>query len=293
MALLSPEIQDSKYTHERTQSTSINLLSTDEDLAWQSDYILSIVPPRDAAATAKRIISAIKDKPKERENPLYFLDLNALSPRSAASIASLFDSSPIRFIDGGIIGGAPTQSNPSDPTSAWSYRPSIPASGPHALQDAPVSGGKLATVLNMRHIAPTIGSASGLKMCFASMNKGFCAIAIQAFTTANTLGVLPELQSHLKEYSPKTGELADRALVGMPPKAYRWVHEMVEIANTFSDEGGFDKNIFLGASAVYKTVAEDTLLGEEKTGNRKRGRTVEDVAELMVEGMTKKKKKAE
>ena len=251
------------------------------------------MPPRDAAATAKRILAAVKNKSRQKDNPLYYLDLNAISPRSAKSIAALFESSPIRFIDGGIIGGAPTQADPSDQASAWSYRPSIPASGPHALQDAPVSGNNLATKLNMKHIAPTIGSASGLKMCFASMNKGFCAIAIQAFTTANTLGVLPELQSHLKEYSPKTGEQANRGLVGMPPKAYRWVHEMVEIADTFSEEGGFDKNMFIGASSVYKAVAEDTLLGEEKTSSRKRGRTVEDVANLMVEGITKKKKKAE
>ena len=60
-------------------------------------------------------------------------------------------------------------------------------------------------------------------MCFASTTKGLTAIAIQSFTTANTLGVLDQLQLHLKEYSPKTGELAAKGLMGMPPKAYRYV----------------------------------------------------------------------
>ena len=51
-------------------------------------------------------------------------------------------------------------------------------------------------------------------MCFASTTKGLTAIAIQSFTTAHRLGVLDELQQHLKEYSPKTGELAAKGLIG-------------------------------------------------------------------------------
>jgi hypothetical protein len=87
---------------------------------------------------------------------------------------------------------------------------------------------------------------------------------------------------------------AQWGVTAMPPKAYRWVREMEEIAITHADEGGFDgdgKGIFDGVAAVYKAVAEDPVLGKETTEVRKRGRTVEDVAEAMGEGLSAKRKK--
>lgn len=130
-------------------------------------------------------------------------------------------------------------------------------------------------------------------MCFASTTKGLTAIAIQSFTTAHALGVLDHLQAHLKDYSPKTGELAAKGMVGMPPKAYRWVDEMKEIAQTFHTEGGFERDMFDGVSEVYRFVAHETELGNEKTEDRKAGKTPEDVARLMSQGFERKKEKVE
>ena len=240
-------------------------------------------------ATAKRIASITQEHRKQK-TPLYYIDLNAISPRSAATVCDLFQSTPIRFVDGGIIGGAPKQ-NDSDP-STWS-KPSLVVSGPDTLQDAPVNGTNLAQLLNVKHIAPTIGPASGLKMCFASLSKGFIGIAIQSFTTAHALGVLSELQEHMGAYSPGVAERARRGLVSMPPKAYRWVREMEEISDTMAEEGGFEKDIFRGISEVYRAVAEDTELGEEKTESREKGKTAEEVARLMTDGLKRKKIKRE
>ena len=47
----------------------------------------------------------------------------------------------------------------------------------------------------------------------------------------------------------------------MAPKAYRWVREMEEISKTHIEEGGFDPELFLGAAGVYRSVADDTVLG--------------------------------
>ena len=172
-------------------------------------------------------------------------------------------------------------------------KPSLVVSGPYSLDSAPVSGPHLAQILNVKHIAPTIGPASGLKMCFASTTKGLTAIAIQSLTTAHRLGVLDQLRSHLEQYSPKTGELTAKGLVGMPPKAYRWVDEMKEIAETVSAEGGFEKDIFSGVSEVYRFVADETELGKEKTESRKVGKTPEDVARILGHRMEMKKQKTE
>jgi hypothetical protein len=272
-----------------------------------ADYILSIVPPRDAFATAKRITAAFNAQSKP--TPLYYLDLNAISPRSARKIASLLQTSApaIKFVDGGIIGGAPSpktstepqttiSSAPSNTTHEWK-RPSIPVSGPHKVSESPLSGAHLSSTLNLNHISPEIGQASGLKCCFASMSKGFTALCIQSFTTASNMGVLELLIHEAEERMPGMFKAAKGGLPGMPPKAYRWVREMEEIAITHADEGGFEgggeegEGVFGQIARVYRSVAEDTVLGEEKTETRKRGRTLEDVALAMGEGLMAKKRK--
>jgi Domain of unknown function (DUF1932) len=116
-----------------------------------------------------------------------------------------------------------------------------------------------------------------------------------SFTTAHTANVLPHLQSHLEKYSPNTLKLAEGGLKAMPPKAYRWVEEMRQIGSTFTTEGGLEsgETLFNSVAEIYRTVAEDTVLGEERAEHRKRGRTVEDVAECMREGIKRKREKGE
>jgi len=280
----------------------------------QADIILSIVPPRDAVANARRIIDACKStsvtQRAQRAPFLIYIDLNAISPRSAKTIASLMTSEaspmarrrrtssfsfkleldiqpiPIKFLDGGIIGGPPSR----QVDKTWKC-PSIVVSGPpaHSLDE------ELSAILNLKHISDLIGPASALKACFAALTKGFTALSILSFTTASACGVLPELQQHLTEFNPAGGAAAERGLVAMPPKAYRWIDEMKEIGETFADVGGFGeglggRSVFDGISEVYKFVADGTELGLEKTGSRKRGKTVEDVTKSLREGMRKRRK---
>ncbi|EPE06342.1 6-phosphogluconate dehydrogenase [Ophiostoma piceae UAMH 11346] len=306
----------SQETVDRAKAANITILDSDEELARHCDIILSVVPPRDAIETAQRIIDALPaaKRPADRL-PLYYADMNAVAPSTCKAIASLFDTpkpdskvpegsgpeSAIRLVDGCILGGPPqlrpaaaqppvttaTTSSSAGTVSAdasapleW-YRPLMPTSGPHSLDVFPT----LAETLNSRHISDEIGSASGLKMCFAAMSKGYSAIAIQAFTTAHRLGVLSDLQWAMNALVPGRVKQTEGALTGMAPKAYRWVREMEEISDTFSQEAGFAPDLFRGAAGVFKAVAEDTVLGKEKIGQRKRGRTAEDVAAAMAEGL--------
>lgn len=281
----------SEATQTRARNNNVSLVPTDLELCNEADYILSIVPQRDAVATAERIVAAATNKAfAQRSNPLYFLDLNAVSPRSARACDALFAKSApnVKLIDGGIIGAPPKLKD----DGSW-YRPSIVVSGPNNLSHAQPAGDKLADLLNIRHINDTVGSASGLKMCFAAINKGFIALATQSFTAAHALGVVPELQEHLKEYSPAIGQAANRGIPNMPPKAYRWVQEMREIAETMEEDGGFapEESLFRPIAEVYELVTNGTELGKEKTESRERGKTAEDVAALMSKDIQKRKVK--
>lgn len=180
-------------------------MSSDYKLVEQSDYILSIVPPKDAYTTARMIISASRGLGAPWKL-LYYIDLNATSTASASCMAKAFASTPIRFVDGGIIGAAPKIQASGD----WN-RLSLVVSGPYTLRDAPTSGAHLAEVLNLKHIADTIGPASGLKMCFASMTKGLTAIAIQSFSTAYKLGSWTNCNCTYRSTAPKPVSLQRRA----------------------------------------------------------------------------------
>lgn len=179
--------------------------------------------------------------PESRKYPLYYLDLNAISPHTATEINDLLSPNPnIILVDGGIIGGVPylkKSGTAVEEKPVW-HCPSLIVSGPNKLPDT-----KLSQILNIDHLDKPIGVATGLKMCFAVTTKGFVSMAIQSFTTAHTLGVMTELQTYLEKYNPATLKLAEKGLITMPPKAYRWVHEMMEISETMAGAGGFDAKL--------------------------------------------------
>jgi hypothetical protein len=296
----------------------------------ETDIILSIVPPRDAVATARRIVEACRSndaikKRMERKNTvetgqapsLLFIDLNAISSRTAKLIAHMLAVStepstktpsrrsrstsfpflnsepeippiPLPSLDGGIIGGPPSLLD----DNTWK-KPSICISGPKLTHHLPAS---LITVLNIRDLGEKIGPASALKSCFASLSKGFTALSILSYTSAHMAGVLTELQDELQTFNPDMKRVAESGLTRMPPKAYRWVEEMRQIGETFAEEGGFGpglggQDMFNGVAEVYDFVARDTVLGSERTEARKRGRTAEDVAVAVGEGIRKRRKR--
>jgi 3-hydroxyisobutyrate dehydrogenase-like beta-hydroxyacid dehydrogenase len=299
----------SKHTFARAATApSLVLLPTDAELVAQSDYILSIVPPKDAIATARRI-AVTWDKQQKRAKKLVYLDLNAVAPSTARSVAAELSSvagDEIGFVDGGIIGGPPKppkadasaaneSSGEQEDYDKWT-RPSIVVSGPDVTTVVPQH---LLTVLRGSVVGPDIGTASGLKCCFASLSKGFTALAIQSFTTAARLGVLDALRDNLKEFNPAGETRAIRGLTSMPHKAGRWVKEMEEIGKTFKEEGGWSGagenidggTVFGEIAEVYRYIAEDTVLGSEKSESRVRGKTAEDVVDAVLESRGPKTKK--
>jgi hypothetical protein len=279
-AQLTSNTHSSQDTVLRALSSGVELLPTLEALVSVSDAILSIVPPADALATAQAVIDALSSSPdRTADSPLYYLDLNAISPSSARSMETLFSpvikdgKKAVSFIDGAIIGSPPTL---SPQTNTWSL-PQIPTSGP--TQPPPY----LSAALGTSHLDDRIGSASGLKMCFASLTKGLTAIAVQAFATAHRMGVRHHLDAAIEAALPGMGDRIERGVTGCPPKAGRWVGEMEEIAETHAGEGGWGgTDMFSGAAEVYRVLA-GTELGREKVGERRRGVTVEDVAAVVAE----------
>ncbi len=74
-----------------------------------------------------------------------------------------------------------------------------------------------------------------------------------------------------------------RQIPRMPPKAYRWVGEMEEIARTFADLS-LSSQMVEGAAALYRLVGQ-TELGEETPAERHLGQTLEEVTGILASAL--------
>ena len=93
----------SEATRKRAVQANATSIGSVNAVVEQSDCILSIVPPRDAAATAEIVSYALKEVAGNRmKRPLYYVDFNAISPSATRRIANLFASLDVRYMDGGV-----------------------------------------------------------------------------------------------------------------------------------------------------------------------------------------------
>ncbi|KAK4205312.1 6-phosphogluconate dehydrogenase [Triangularia verruculosa] len=292
-AVLTNVSDRSPDTVSRAEAAGAILVSDDGVLVSYCDVILSIVPPAFAYETAERVGREVGGRGEGKgKGLLYYADLNAVSPGTVREIGGLFEGREgVRFIDGCILGGPPVF---VEGEGQWT-KPVIPTSGDWGFGSV-YGSPELATILRARHIDGEIGKASGLKMVFAGLSKGFAAVALESVTTAREMGVLGELVRSVGELGGE-GEIRrlERAVTGLGPKAGRWVREMEEIAVTHMEYGGWggEHGIFEAAAEIYRTVATETVLGREKIGKRERGTTVEGVAVAVGEGLRKRKEKEE
>jgi hypothetical protein len=68
----------------------------------------------------------------------------------------------------------------------------------------------------------------------------------------------------------------------MPPKAYRWVPEMLEISKTLGSAGVTPK-VFQGAAEIYKFVAATALGKETPEQSRDTERTGKSVVQTLAQ----------
>jgi 3-hydroxyisobutyrate dehydrogenase-like beta-hydroxyacid dehydrogenase len=235
-----------------------------EELARASDVLLSILPPAAAPELAERVAGAIGATGAE----LLYVDCNAVAPRTARAIGQTILAAGGRFADAGIIGPPPRR-----PGTRF-Y-----ASGPGAAEFGALAG----FGLDVRVLDGDIGQASGLKMCYGALTKGLQALGVELLVAARLLGLEEALRAEQRETMAEVLTVLERAVPGMPPKAYRWVGEMEEIAVCF-DDLGLTPRLFQGAADLYRFVA-DTPLGRETPEGRDHGRDLDGVVAALAEAL--------
>ena len=212
--------------------------ASDEEIA-ATDFILSIIPPGDAIALAQRFAPALT---ASNSKPIY-VDCNAIAPPTLERVAAAVAPSGTPFVDAGIIGSPP---KPDD------AGPRFYASGPHAPRFATLKD----YGLDIRVLGGPLTAASALKMSYAGITKGTQALGAVMMLAATRGGTADALFAELKSSQPQMLAWMQRQLALMPPKAYRWVAEMHEIAD-FVGEDPAAHELYTGAAHFYEQVAQD------------------------------------
>ncbi len=223
---------------ERAKSAGMTAIPMAE--AAECDLFLSILPPSEAESLARNMSPLIAAATRK---PIY-ADMNAISPDTMKSVASIVAASGADVVDGGIIGGPPKAG----------YSPSIYLAGPTAAQVRDMIGAGI----DLRVQGGPVGAASALKMCYAGLTKGFQALGTAMLSAAARSGSGEALLAQLAESQPDFLAYFRTQVPAVFPKAYRFVGEMEEIS-AFLAAGG-DKGssqIYAGMARLYGQVAED------------------------------------
>ncbi len=219
-----------------------------DDLVSESQILLSVLVPARATAVADRVAAAIARTGAD----LLYVDCNAIAPATVEQIGARIMAAGGHFSDAGIVGPPPRKAGTTR----------FYASGPGAAEFAELT----AAGLDVRVIGDRIGQASGLKMCYAAMTKGLIALGAELLTAAHLMGLADALRDEQRESIPTVLAWLEGSIPGMPPKAYRWVGEMEEIAATFAALG-MTPRMLEGAADMYRFV-EQTPLGTETPETR-------------------------
>lgn len=236
------------------------------ELVAACDLIVSVLNPGEAVAVARNAAQAMKAAGRG----IAYADLNAVSPQTTLEMDSAVRDAGGMFIDGGIIG---------PPPRGEKARPRIYVSGPHAYLFEQIRHPNLL----IRVLSERVGDASGIKMCYGAMTKGTTALAVELLMAARKLGIENALEHELRESRNDVFDWQMKNIASMPPKAYRWVPEMQEIAKTFG-ELGMTRRIFEGATDMYELVAATPLGKESPEQARKAGRNGLDVTRELADG---------
>jgi L-threonate 2-dehydrogenase len=246
----------SAATVERAKAAGMSAASDEEVAA--ADFILSILPPGDALSLARHFVPALT---ASNAKPVY-VDCNAINPKTIAQVAAAIAPTGAPFVDAGIIGSPPAPlPDPLPPAGADRVKgsPRFYASGPAAPRFAALRE----YGLDIRVLAGELSAASALKMSYAGITKGTQAIGAVMMLAATRAGNADDLFAELSGSQKELFPWLKRSLSQMPPKAYRWVAEMHEIAGFVGDDPAA-RELYEGAAHFYERFAESFEHGDNK-----------------------------
>ncbi len=222
----------SPATRNRAALCELDDVGSIDRLIAESDFIISVCPP-DAAVEVARSVAT-------RRFPGVYVDANATSPATTRTIAALIEGAEGTFVDGGIIGPRPTKRG-----TTRLYLSGLDAARVAALFHA--------SPLEAIVLRAEIGTASALKMAYAAWTKGSAALLIAVRALAIAEGIDADLIAEWQKSMPDLASRSETTVSNNVRKAWRFVGEMEEIADTFRS-AGLPDGFPLAAREIYQRL---------------------------------------
>ena len=253
----------SDYTKKLAQRAKMRDAGSLDALVSEADLVLSILDPGKAVTVAGEIAEAMQNT---NDRPVY-ADCNATSPATAGELQGIIEGAGAKFVDVGIIGGAPGPGR----------IPMFCTSGPNAALIDELDG-KGVKILN---VGPNIGQGSAIKICNGAWNKGAFALYTAVMTAAEHYGFTEHLRPRLPDSQAGTVDKIDAAITRLPSLSGRYIGEMEQVAETFASIGlpsGFHE-----ASAALFHLLNETPLASERREEIDADRTPLDTIKVIVD----------
>ena len=237
-----------------------------EQLVATVDVIISVLDPAHAVTKARDVAAAIKSTGKK----IMFVNGNAVAPRTAHEIDGIIRAAGGACVDGSIL-RVTTKQGKSELR--------LYVSGPEASALTQIND----EILKIRVVGEKIGNASALKMCYGAFTKGALALGVELLLASHKLGVAEELAAEFEDTQPEVYKWILGRTVGMAPKAYRYVPEMLEVATTFED-AGMTRRMLEGAADMFEMLAKTPLASETPEESKEKGRTGKQIVQALAAG---------
>jgi 3-hydroxyisobutyrate dehydrogenase-like beta-hydroxyacid dehydrogenase len=255
----------SDFTRRKAEAAGFRDVADMDSLVSEADLILSILDPAKALDIAEQVAACMVSTGK---TPV-FADCNATSPTTAEKLNAIIEGAGGKFVDVGIVGGAPTRRE---------NFPQFCTSGPHAaLLDELHDKG-----VRIELIGPNIGQGSAIKICNGAYNKGAFALYTVVMLAAEHYGCTDFLRERLPGSQAGTAERLDNAILRLPSLSGRYIGEMEQVAETF-EAIGLTPDIHKGAADLFRLLNASPLATERRE-EIDPNRTVADVLSLLSDG---------
>jgi 3-hydroxyisobutyrate dehydrogenase-like beta-hydroxyacid dehydrogenase len=219
----------------------LQLLPDLDAVVAAAQIVVSVGPPDRAVEIAGMIAASAR---RAGVTPLV-ADLNAISPITVSRIATeVLAPAGIELVDGAISGPPPDDAG----------RTIMYLSGRSARRIADLD----APEVDARVVGDRPGQASAVKMCTASVYKGFTGLLLQALLTAQAYDCVDVVLADLADVHRGIEDWAGHRLAMAASKSGRWVGEMREIAATQAAAGARPE-LFDAMARVWEMVAETPL----------------------------------
>jgi len=204
----------STATAARAADAGLEDAGTVAALVRSSDVILSVCPPH-AAAEVARSVAGFGG---------VYADANAISPGLSRLIGASVQAGGARYVDAALIGPPPRGRGDTR----------LYLSGEDALAVADLFAGSPVDAVTL---PGEPGTASALKMAYASWTKGSASLLLTARALARAEGVEDALLQEWRISGPQLEQRSRQAALAASTKGWRWAGEMREIAATMREAG--------------------------------------------------------